>query len=49
MEASKNFTTTMIIGRSLLKKDKIGKKENENFFNNSILNYMIFYNHLNSK
>lgn len=39
---SKTFTNGVIIGKSLLKKEKI---DNSNYFENSILNFMIVENY----
>ena len=42
MDVSKNFTNETIIGKSLLKKEKI---DNSNYFENSILNFIIVENY----
>jgi hypothetical protein len=42
MDDSKTFTNETIIGKSMLKKEKI---DNSNYFENSILNFMIVENY----
>ena len=42
MDDSKTFTNETIIGKSMLKKEKI---DNSNYFENSILNFMIIENY----